>query len=109
MLTDDIITDDSSNLHLKFLIDIDITEYAFINKKLANQMCEKLQIIYMRLNWLKSVEKYNSQMVLKFIIYVIYSILTVEGYKELTASMFIICLKHQDTILKSSWIIYHNV
>ena len=85
------IANDSSSLHLKFFINTDITEYAFINERLADQICEKLQIVCMRLNQSKSVEGYNNQMTSKFIIHVIYSTLTVEGHKKLTASMFITC------------------
>ena len=59
LLADDIIANDFFNLHLKFLINISITEYAFINKRLVNQICEKLQITYMRLNQSKSVEEYD--------------------------------------------------
>ena len=94
---------------MKFLIDTDVIEYFFIDERLADQVCEKLQIIYVRLNWLKSVEEYNDQMILKFIIYIIYSTFTVKDYKELTALMFITCLRHQDAILRSSWMICYDV
>ena len=50
LLADSIITDDSFSLHLKFLINTDITKYIFIDERLADQMCEKLQIIYVKLN-----------------------------------------------------------
>ena len=50
LLTDGTIADDSSNLHLKFLIDISATEYAFIDERLADQMCKKLQIACVKLN-----------------------------------------------------------
>ena len=65
-------------------------------------MCEKLQIICMKLNQLKSVEEYNDQVILKSIIYVIYSTLTVEDHKKLTVLMFITHFEHQGTILGSS-------
>ena len=48
-------------------------------------------------------------MILKFIIYIIYSTLTVKGHKKLTVSMFITCLRHQSTILKSLWMTCHSV
>ena len=96
-------------MYLKFLINTDVIEYAFIDEELADQIYEKLQIIYIKLNQLKSVEKYDDQVTLKSIIYIIYSIFTVEGHKELTASMFIICLEHQGAILGSSWMICHNI
>ena len=101
LLTDSIIISDSFNLYLKFLIDISIIGYFFIDKRLADQMYEKLQIVCVKLNWLKSIEEYDDQVALKFIIYVIYFTLTVEGHKELTVSMFIICFGHQDAILGS--------
>ena len=63
----------------------------------------------MRLNWLKLIEKYDDQVILKSIIYIIYSTFTVEDHKEFTVSMFIIYLGHQDAILGSSWITCHNV
>ena len=65
-------------------------------------MCERLQIIYMKLNQSKSVEEYDDQMISKFITHIIYSTLTVEDHKELTALMFITHLRHQNTILRSS-------
>ena len=101
LLADGTVVSDSLNLHLKFLINTDVTGYAFIDKRLINQMCEKLQIIYVRLNQSKSVEEYDDQMTSKLIIHVIYSTLTVENYKKLTALMFITCFKHQDVILRS--------
>ena len=64
-------------------------------------MCEKLQIAYMRLNQSKLVEEYDDQVTLKSITHIIYPTLIVEGHKELTASMFITHLRHQDTILES--------
>ena len=96
------IVNNSFNLHLKFLINTGIIKYVFIDERLADQVCKKLQIVCVRLNQPKSVEGYNDQMASKFIIHVIYSTLTVEGHKKLTASMFITCLEHQDTILRSS-------
>ena len=60
LLADDTVASDSFNLHLKFLIDINIIEYSFIDERLADQMCEKLQIACVRLNQSKSVERYNS-------------------------------------------------
>ena len=65
-------------------------------------MYEKLQIICMRLNQLKSIKEYNNQITLKFITYIIYSTFTVKNHKELTALIFITYFKHQNIILKSS-------
>ena len=42
LLADGTVVSDSSNLHLKFLIDTDATGYAFIDERLADQVCEKL-------------------------------------------------------------------
>ena len=50
LLADDTVASDSFSLHLKFFINTDATEYAFIDERLADQMCEKLQIIYVKLN-----------------------------------------------------------
>ena len=72
-------------------------------------MCEKLQITCVRLNQPKPVEEYDGQVAPKFITHVIYSTLTVEGHKELTASMFITCLRHQGAILGSPWMTHHSV
>ena len=109
LLADSTVADDSFNLHLKFFINISTTGYIFINEGLANQICEKLQITYMKLNWLKSVEEYDDQVTLKSIIYIIYSTLTVKGHKKLTVSMFITYLRHQGTILRNSWMTHHDV
>ena len=109
LLADDIIVSDFFSLHLKFLIDTGATGYFFINERLANQVYKKLQIAHIRLNWLKSVKGYNDQVTSKFIIHIIYSTLTVEDHKKLIASIFIMCLGHQDTILESSWMTHHSV
>ena len=101
LLADGTIASDSSSLHLKFLIDTSTTGYTFINKRLADQMCKKLQIIYVRLNQPKPVEGYDGQVTPKPITHAIYSTLTIEGHKELTAPMFIMCLRHQGAILGS--------
>ena len=109
LLTDGTVASDSSNLHLKFFIDTGTTGYAFINKGLADQVCEKLQIAHVRLNWPKSVEEYDDQVASKSITHIIYSTLTVEDHKKLTVSMFITCLEHQGTILGSPWMTHHGV
>ena len=41
LLADGTVANDSSNLHLKFFINISVTEYVFINEGLTDQMCEK--------------------------------------------------------------------
>ena len=109
LLADGTVANGSFNLHLKFLIDTSTTKYAFINEGLADQVCEKLQIAHVRLNQPKPVEEYDDQVVPKSITHAIYPTLTVEGHKELTALMFITCLKHQGTILKSPWMTHHSV
>ena len=101
LLADGTVANDSSSLYLKFLIDTSAIRYAFIDEGLADQVCEKLQIACVRLNQLKPVEGYNGQVTPKPITHTIYPTLTIEGHKELTASMFITCLRHQGAILGS--------
>ena len=48
-------------------------------------------------------------MTLKSITHIIYSTFIVENHKEFTALMFIMCLRHQDTILRSLWIICYSI
>ena len=50
LLADNMIINSFFSLHLKFFIDISIIRYVFINERLADQVCEKLQIACVRLN-----------------------------------------------------------
>ena len=77
-----IIASDSSNLHLKFFININTTEYIFIDERLADQVCERLQITCVKLNQPKPVEGYDGQVAPKSITHVIYPTLNVESLKD---------------------------
>ena len=50
LLADGTIANGSFSLHLKFLIDTGATGYTFIDERLADQVCEKLQITHVRLD-----------------------------------------------------------
>ena len=61
---------------MQFLLDIDVIDYVFINKKIAYLVCQKLNIVFIRLLHSCYIRYFNEKNV-KSIIYVIYSIFTI--------------------------------
>ena len=98
----------NDNRHkLKFLINIDAIDYAFINREIAQLVCNMLSM--------KSVSLLKSKFLFEFddryvssIIHVIYFKLTIKLHFELIVFLLIIDLNNHSIILEKSWINKHD-
>jgi hypothetical protein len=95
----DYIVDNKFNT--RTMIDIDATDYYFIDKMTAQRICEMIEISLVRLLKSKKVRAYNDKNN-TFIIHVIYSFLKIENYLKDITSMMIIELDQQIIILVKS-------
>ena len=92
---------DNNQHKLETLIDIDAIEYAFIDRQIAQLVCDMLHM--------KSVSLLKSKSLIEFddrhassITHVIYLKLTIELHFELTALLLIIDLNNHSIILEKS-------
>ena len=99
----------NDNRHrLEALIDIDATDYAFIDKEIAQLVCNMLSMKFV--SWLKSklLIEFDDRHV-SSIIHVIYFKLTIELHFELIVLLLIIDFDNHSIILKKSWINKHEI
>ena len=94
--------------NLQALVNTDVTEYAFIDEKTAQLVCETLQITLVMLSRPKLVNGFDDRET-KPITHVIYSTLTVQNHSEITTLMFIIKIEAHPLILGKSWMNAHEV
>ena len=83
---------------MQYLFNINIIDYAFINKKITRFVCYKLNIIFIRFSYSRYIRCFNEKNV-KLIIHVIYSILTMQNHKKIFIFIFIIKIKKYFLIL----------
>ena len=83
---------------MQFLLDIDVIDYVFINKKIAYLVCQKLNIVFIRLLHSRYIRYFNEKNV-KSIIHVIYLTLTMQNHKKITIFLFIIKINEHFLIL----------
>ncbi len=88
---------------LKSLIDIEAADYSFIDEVIAQIVYDQLQIKFLTLIKAKSIQEFDDHYAKKFIIYVIYSNLTVQNHTIDTASMLITWLNQHQMILEKTW------
>ena len=99
----------NDNRHrLETLINIDATDYAFIDKEIAQLVCNMLSMKFVSLLKSKSLIEFDDRHV-SSIIHVIYFKLTIELHFELTALLLIIDLSNHSIILKKSWMNKHEI
>ena len=99
----------NDNRHrLEALIDTNATDYAFIDREIAQLVCNMLSM--------KSVSLLKSKFLIEFddrhassIIHVIYFKLTIDLHFELIVSLLIIDLDNHSIILEKSWMNRHEV
>ena len=99
----------NDNTHrLEALIDIDAIDYAFIDREIAQLVCNMLSM--------KSISLLKSKFLIEFddrhassIIYVIYFKLTIKLHFELIALLLIIDLDSHSIILEKSWMNKHRL
>ena len=78
--------------NIKFLTNIKIIKYIFVNEIIAQIICDKLKIrliIFSRFQYLS----YFNEIKVKFIIYIIYSKFTIQNYNKLIIFIFITKIK----------------
>ena len=80
------------------LIDIDASEYAFINEEIAQKVCHKLELTSMSLFRLKRVFNFEKTKI-KFITHQILFKMILQNHSEFFASLFIIRIKQHSLIL----------
>ena len=83
---------------MKFLFNIDIIDYVFINKKIARFVYHKLKIVFIRFSYFRHIRYFNEKNV-KLIIHVIYSIFTMQNHKKINTFMLIIKIDEYALIL----------
>ena len=87
---------------MKFLLNIDIIDYIFINEKIARFVYQKLKIVFIRFSYSRYIRYFNEKNV-KSIIHVIYSTLTMQNHKKITIFLFIIKINKHFLILNLFW------
>ena len=99
----------NDNKHrLKTLIDIDAIDYAFIDREIAQLVCNMLSMKFVSLLKSKSFIEFDDRHI-SSIIHVIYFKLTIRLHFELIASLLIIDLSNYSIILKKSWMNKHEI
>ncbi len=88
---------------LKSLIDIEAADYSFIDKVIAQIVCNQLQIESLTLIKAKSIREFNDHYSKKLITHVIYSNLTVQDHTIDITSMLITWLNQHQMILEKTW------
>jgi hypothetical protein len=83
------------------MIDNDCTDYSFIDIDIAHQVCEMLEIIFLKLNKLREVKNYDERRS-KNITHVIYSSMIIQNYTKNSISMMITKLDQHSIILNKS-------
>ena len=99
----------NDNRHrLEALIDIDATDYAFIDREIAQLVCNMLNMKSISLLKSKSLIEFDDRQT-SSIIHVIYFKLTIELHFDLIVLLFIIDLNSHSIILKKSWMNKHEI
>ena len=94
--------------NVQTLMNTNVIEFAFIDEKIAQLICEKFQINLIILSWFKHVNDFDDRLI-KFIIHVIYFTLIVQNHSKLAIFMFITKIDFHFLILDKSWINTHEM
>ncbi len=90
------------------MINIDVIEYAFIDKSIAQSFCETLKIEFVQLIKKKLIRVYDERKD-QVIIHVIYSKIIIQEYTKSLIFMLIIRFEQQILILEKSWMRKHEI
>jgi thiol-disulfide isomerase/thioredoxin len=90
------------------MINIDVTEYAFVDESVAQSLCEVLKIESIQLIKKRLIRVYDERKN-QIIIHVIYSKMIIQEYIKNLIFMLIIKLRQQTLILDKSWMRKHDV
>ncbi len=88
---------------LKSLIDIKVTDYSFIDEVIMQIVYNQLQIKFLTLIKVKSIQEFDDHYAKKLITHVIYLNLTVQNHMIDTAFMLITWLNQHQMILEKTW------
>ena len=94
--------------NLQTLVNTNVTKYAFIDEKIAQLVCETLQITFVMLSRSKLVNEFDDRKT-KFIIHVIYFTLIVQNHSKIIIFMFIIKTEIHSLILNKFWMNAHEI
>ena len=83
------------------LLNINSSKHAFIDKKFARKVCDRLNILFQELIKIKFIRKYDEKTNVA-ITHVIYFILTVNDHRKNLTFLLIIKLKNHKLILEKS-------
>ena len=90
------------------LIDIDVSDYAFISEEIAQKVCHKLELIFVSLARLKRILNFEETKI-KSITHQILLKMILQNHFELSISLFIIKINQHSFILNKSWMNRHEV
>jgi hypothetical protein len=90
------------------MINIDVTEYVFVDESVAQSLCEILKIESVQLIKKRLIKVYDERKN-QIIIHVIYSKMTIQEHIESLIFMLIIKLRQQILILEKSWMRKHEI
>ena len=102
LITECVLSSNEISYSLKSLIDIEAADYSFIDKVIAQIVCDQLQIESLTLIKAKSIREFDDHYAKKLITHVIYSNLTVQDHTIDTASMLITRLDQHQMILEKT-------
>ncbi len=90
------------------MININVTEYAFVDESVAQSLCEVLKIESIQLIKKRLIKVYDERKN-QIIIHVIYSKMIIQKHSENLIFMLIIKLRQQILILDKSWMRRHEI
>jgi hypothetical protein len=83
------------------MIDIDVTEYAFVDESVAQKICDVMSIEFIKLVKKRVIRAYDDRKS-QIITHAIYSSMIIQGHIESFTSMLITKLDQQVIILRKS-------
>jgi hypothetical protein len=83
---------------IKAMINNDCIDYSFIDIDIAQQVCEALEINFLKLNKFREIKSYDEK-TNKNITHAIYSLMIIQNHIESSTSMMIIKLDQHSIIL----------
>jgi len=102
LTTECVLSSNEISYSLKSLIDIEVTDYSFIDELIVQDVCDHLQIESLSLIKLKSIRKFDDYYAKKLITHAIYLNLTVQDHMKCFVFMLITQLDQHQMILRKT-------
>ncbi len=93
--------DNDNEYKIKAMIDNECIDYSFIDIDIAHKICERLRIVFLKLNKSREMKDYDERKN-KNITHVIYSFMIIQNHTKNSISMMIIKLDQHSIILEKS-------